>query len=68
MTNLQEVARHYHSGHLLKRISDGCAALDLTPPISHDALAPVDEFHIGGRRATEPVVKSLQLSKGGRVL
>ena len=68
MTNLQDVARHYHSGHLLKRISDGCAALDLTPPISHDALAPVDEFHIGGRRATEPFVKSLQLSKGGRVL
>ena len=68
MTNLQDVARHYHSGHLLKRISDGCVALDLTPPISHDALAPVDEFHIGGRRATEPFVKSLQLSKDGRVL
>ena len=68
MTNLQEVARHYHSGHLLKRISDGCAALDLTPPIAHDALAPVDEFHIGGRRATEPFVESLKLSKGSRVL
>ncbi len=68
MTNLQEVAQHYHSGHLLKRISDGCAALDMTPPIAHDALAPVDEFHIGGRRATEPFVKSLQLSKGSRVL
>ncbi|WP_050605662.1 class I SAM-dependent methyltransferase [Ruegeria sp. 6PALISEP08] len=68
MTNLQEVAQHYHSGHLLKRISDGCAALGLTPPIAHDALAPVDEFHIGGRRATEQFVKSLQLSKCSRVL
>ncbi len=68
MTNLDEVANHYHSGHLLKRISDGCAALDLTPPISHDALAPVDEFHIGGRLATEPFVKSLGLSPKNRVV
>jgi ubiquinone/menaquinone biosynthesis C-methylase UbiE len=28
----------------------------------------VDEFHIGGRRATEPFVESLKLSKGSRVL
>ena len=68
MTNPQEVAEHYHSGHLLKRISDGCAAMDMTPPIAHDALSAVDEFHIGGRRATEPFVKSLELSKASRVL
>ncbi|MEM8616793.1 MAG: methyltransferase domain-containing protein, partial [Pseudomonadota bacterium] len=68
MTNPDEVARHYHSGHLLKRISDGCTALDLTPPISYDALAPVDEFHIGGRLATEPFVKALNLSSDNRVV
>jgi ubiquinone/menaquinone biosynthesis C-methylase UbiE len=68
MTNPKEVAHHYHSGHLLKRISDGCAALDLTPPIPHDALAPVDEFHIGGRLATEPFVKALGLSPESRVV
>lgn len=68
MTNPDEVAHHYHSGHLLKRIADGCAALNLTPPISHDALAPVDEFHIGGRLATEPFVKALDLSSDSRVV
>ncbi|MEM6480384.1 MAG: class I SAM-dependent methyltransferase [Pseudomonadota bacterium] len=68
MIDPKEVAQHYHSGHLLKRISDGCAALDLSPPISHDALAPVDEFHIGGRAATELFVKALDLSPASRVI
>ncbi len=68
MTNPKDVAQHYHSGHLLKRISDGCLALGLTPPITRDALAPVDEFHIGGRLATEPFVSALQLSEGNQVL
>lgn len=68
MTNPNEVSHHYHSGHLLKRISDGCAALDLNPPISHDSLAPVDEFHIGGRLATEPFVEALDLSPESRVV
>lgn len=68
MTNPKDVAHHYQSGHLLKRIADGCAALDLTPPIDPDALAPVDEFHIGGRLATEPFVKALNLSQGHRVV
>ena len=62
MTKPNNVAQHYHSGHLLKRISDACSALDLTPPKSHDALAPVDEFHIGGRLATKPFVDALGLS------
>ncbi len=68
MTNPKDVAQHYHSGHLLKLISDGCAALDLAPPMKSDALAPVDEFHIGGRLATEPFVGALQLSEGKQVL
>lgn len=68
MTNLEDVAQHYHSGHLLKRISDGCEALDLTPPFSNDALAAVDEFHIGGRLATEPFVTALGLSAESQVV
>ncbi len=68
MIDPDDVARHYSSGHLLKRIADGCAALDLTAPIDPDALAPVDEFHIGGRRATEPFVEALRLAKGDRVV
>ncbi len=68
MTNPNEVAHHYHSGHLLQQISDGCAALNLTPPFSQDALAPVDEFHVGGRLATEPFVKALGLTPESRVI
>lgn len=68
MTNPNDVAHHYHSGHLLKKISDACVALDLTPPISQDALAPVDEFHIGGRLATKPFVEALGLSTKSQVV
>lgn len=68
MTTPDEVAHHYQSGHLLKRISYVCAALNLTPPFSHDALAPVDEFHIGGRVATEVFVTALDLSPESRVV
>jgi len=62
MTDPNDIAEHYQSGHLLGRISDGCAALSLSPPIPHDALAAVDEFHIGGRFATEPFVEALALT------
>lgn len=68
MTNPNEVAQHYQSGHLLQRIADGCTALGLNPPMPPDALAPVDEFHIGGRQATEPFVAALQVSTGDRVV
>lgn len=68
MTKADDVADHYHSGHLLKRISDGCAVLGLSPPFSHDVLAPVDEFHIGGRRATEPFITALDLTPESRVV
>lgn len=68
MTNPAEVAHHYHSGHLLSRISEGCKTLNLTPPIPHEALALVDEFHIGGRLATKPFVEAMNLSPDSRVV
>lgn len=68
MAKSNNVAQHYHSGHLLERISDACSALDLAPPISHDALAAVDEFHIGGRLATKPFVEALGLSTESQVM
>ncbi|CAN0584947.1 unnamed protein product, partial [Ectocarpus sp. 12 AP-2014] len=37
-------------------------------PASPDALAPFDEFHIGGRKATAPLIDGLKLSQGQRVL
>ncbi|MFZ5963812.1 class I SAM-dependent methyltransferase [Thalassococcus sp. BH17M4-6] len=68
MTDPKNVAHHYHSGHLLQRISDACKALDLTPPIPPGVLAPVDEFHIGGRLATQPFIEALGLTAESRVV
>ena len=68
MTDSRDIAEHYASGHLLDRILAGCAALNLSPPLDPDRLAPVDEFHIGGRKATVPFVDAMNLSKDSRVL
>jgi hypothetical protein len=47
----QAVAQHYTHGSLERAILDGlrAAGKDLDRLEPHD-LAPVDEFHIGGRR------------------
>ena len=48
------VARHYTHGSLLEAIRLGVEKLGKTPEtITIDDLAPVDEFHIGGRRASD---------------
>lgn len=68
MTDLSKVAHHYTSGHLLNRITAGLEAMGLAPPLSPDALAAVDEFHIGGRLATEPFVAAMGLESGAQVV
>ena len=35
MTDPTDIAEHYQSGHLLERITAGCAALGLGQPIPH---------------------------------
>jgi SAM-dependent methyltransferase len=63
------VEAHYTHGHLTRAITAGLAALGRTPPaISIDDLGPVDEFHIGGREATEDLMKQLHLSRELHVL
>ncbi len=63
------VARHYGGEGLLGRIMAGLEAsgadLDSLRP---DDLAPVDEFHIGGREATAHVVAKLALNAEAHVL
>ncbi len=63
------VARHYGGAGLLARILAGLEAsgadLDSLRP---DDLAPVDEFHIGGRDATAHAVAKMGLDAGARVL
>ncbi len=63
------VARHYGNAGLLARILAGLEAsgadLDHLRP---DDLAPVDEFHIGGREATAHAVAKLDLEPMAQVL
>ncbi len=53
MIDLNLVANHYTRGDLLSAIRAGVEKLGKTPEtVTIEDLAPVDEFHIGGRMAT----------------
>jgi len=53
MSTEQSVAQHYSHGSLEQAILDGLAAAGKNiDKLSPEDLAPVDEFHIGGRQAT----------------
>jgi ubiquinone/menaquinone biosynthesis C-methylase UbiE len=65
----QAVAQHYSYGGLEQRILDALTAMGADPErLDADQLAPVDEFHIGGRAATVELVGRLDLGPGLRVL
>jgi ubiquinone/menaquinone biosynthesis C-methylase UbiE len=53
MSNEQHVARHYARNGLEQVVLDALRAAGKDPDhLTHADLAPVDEFHTGGRRAT----------------
>lgn len=65
----QNVVRHYTHGSLEQAILSGLTGL--APPIDSNALeqlAAVDEFHIGGRQATDELATQLELRPRLRVL
>ena len=65
----QEVARHYTHGNLVSAIRDGLKALGKsTGSVTIDDLAPVDEFHIGGRSASKEFLGQLGLKPDAHVL
>ena len=68
-TDEKDVARHYGASGLLDRIYSGLesAGIDLDA-IKPEDLAPVDEFHIGGRMATQHVVAKMGLGPHHHVL
>lgn len=64
-----EVSRHYTHGSLVEALKSGIASLGKTPAtITIDDLAPIDEFHIGGREASEQFLDQLKLTAGMTVL
>ena len=63
MSNQERVTEHYAHGDLLSAITSGITQLGKTvDTVTIEDLAPVDEFHIGGRRASEDFLDQLGLS------
>ncbi len=69
MPDHQTVAQHYTHGGLLDAIRKGVIALGKTPAtVNVDDIAPVDEFHIGGRKASVEFFDQLHFSSSHHVL
>jgi ubiquinone/menaquinone biosynthesis C-methylase UbiE len=64
-----DVSSHYTHGDLTEAIRVGVASLGKAPDtVTVDDLAPVDEFHIGGRTASEDFLGQLGLTAEKHVL
>ena len=65
----QDVSDHYTRGNLVAAIRSGIEALGKTiNSLTIDDLAPVDEYHIGGRQASEDFLSQLNLTPEKHVL
>lgn len=63
------VARHYQVSGLTERILKAVAAAGFDPDrLMPEDLAPIDEFHIGGRAATKHAVEKMGLNGSEHVL
>ena len=69
MKSLEMIANHYSQEELLDMIRAGVQRLGRSlDTVSVEDLAPVDEFHIGGRAATETFLGQLDLTTDDHVL
>ena len=69
MSSQADVSKHYTHGSLVEAIGSGLASLGkTTTTITVDDLAPVDEFHIGGRKASEEFLSQLGITPQLHVL
>jgi SAM-dependent methyltransferase len=60
MPEQNDVSSHYRHGALTETIRSALASVGKSPAsLTIDDLAPVDEFHIGGRRASEDFIDQL---------
>lgn len=63
------IAHHYGVSGLTERILSAVAAAGIDPErVTAEDLAPIDEFHIGGRAATRYAVAKMRLSGSEHVL
>ena len=69
MSTDQKVAEHYAFANVVDLIRDGLTEMGKSPEtISEDDLAGMDEFHIGGRKATVAFLDQLGIGKQTRLL
>jgi len=69
MPNTDMVETHYSHGGLLRAVRGGVHRLGKSPDtVSVEDLGPVDEFHIGGRVATETFLGQLDITADDHVL
>lgn len=69
MPNEKSISQHYTHGTLLESIQAGVKQLGKSvDSVTLDDFAPVDEFHIGGRPATEHLITQLGLTTDTHVL
>jgi ubiquinone/menaquinone biosynthesis C-methylase UbiE len=65
----QAVAQHYTHGALERALLDALRAAGKNPDrLEPSDLAPVDEFHIGGRQATIDLAGELRVTRGMHLL
>jgi len=65
----QAVAQHYTHGALERVVLDALRAAGKDPDrLEPSDLAPVDEFHIGGRQATIDLAGELRVTRGMHLL
>ncbi len=69
MPDARTVAQHYGHGELVDAIRRGIERLGKSvADVQIDDLAPVDEFHVGGRIATEAFLDQLGIDESHHVL
>lgn len=69
MTTRSPVADHYARSDLVAAIRDGLIRIGKTEDtVTAEDLAPVDEFHIGGRAATGHLAQQLGLTRNDNIL
>ncbi|MGH1490014.1 MAG: class I SAM-dependent methyltransferase [Acidimicrobiales bacterium] len=69
MSNSEPLIDHYTQNGLLASIEAGLTAMGKTPEtVTVDDLAPVDEFHVGGRPATKHLLDQLDLTSSDHVI
>jgi ubiquinone/menaquinone biosynthesis C-methylase UbiE len=69
MSHDSAVANHYTHGNLLGAIQASVSKLGKTVEnVTVEDLGPVDEFHIGGRLATDRLLRQLDFSRADHIL